>query len=566
MSSSGSGESTATSEHPPAAWAAALYYRGTPSAPKFVASTAGIVKSRWAFSHFTGFDGDIPRKRLLPIVDHPLLHQLWESSIAPAVLEVLNELDSWTSVDWVRIEVEEDVAAPANVLWIGVLADSLECLEVLQSFGVFDVEVEIRESVVVFSGGPPLLDPLPEHPIADYRHPFTHALGLPISAATSPDMLGTGAFFLREGDESNSLLLVTARHVVLGSKCDVEDPKNLEYDGNGSEVLLGDFNNSVKRLEEKIKHEEDMIQSRKLELANIPNTPRYERARANAAHLLRNAEDNWPVLRSTMLEVKTWEKPSNRIIGQVVYSPAFQYGGSASCSKPGFTQDLAVIRADPTKFPADIVNRLELGWEMTDITFRREMDAAFVYPEDRQLRVEGTIPLAEVLDPNSEGPQEDKDAGKSFKVIKNGAKTGVTIGVATKLWSFTRRYGADQKPLGTSKELPVLRCYPRSLSGFSDGGDSGSVVVDGRGRIAGMITSGSTRCLDASRDITYVTPIDVVLKGVKERFPDAVFPEPAEPMFPEPAEPKLSLWKTKALSASVTGIAVAFTAWMILYW
>ncbi|KAJ7066505.1 hypothetical protein C8F01DRAFT_981680 [Mycena amicta] len=537
MSSASSNEST--SEHPPAACAAAVYYRGTPSAPKFIASTAGIVKSRWNFPYFTGFNGEIPRKRLLPLVDHPLLYRLWESSIAPVVLDVLNKLAVWTSVDWVRIEVEEVVAAPANVLWIGAswapkrllflrLPLPCSCLEVLQSFGIFDVEVEIRESVVVFSGGPPLLEPLDHDPSADLRHPFTHALGLPISAATSPDILGTGAFFLREGDEGNSLLLVTARHVVLSSKCDVtDDANNLEYDGNAhaeSDVLLGNFKEYVKRLEEKIEEQEAAVrtEAKKLTRAGTP-TP-------NSQLQAQVAESMLAHLTSTRNEVQTWENPSNRIIGQIVYSPPLQYGGPVNCSTPGFTQDLAVIRVDPTKFPGNIANRLELGWEISSHQFCKELDAAFVYPEDCQLRVTGTIPLTEVLDPNSEEPQEDKDAGKSFKVIKNGAKTGVTIGVATKLWSFTRRYDAEQKPLGISKQLPVLRTFPHTYSiGFSDSGDSGSVVVDGRGRIAGMITSGSARCSDMSRDITYVTPIDVVLKGVKERFPD-LFPEPAEPM------------------------------------
>jgi hypothetical protein len=104
-------------------------------------------------------------------------------------------------------------------------------------------------------------------------------------------------------------------------------------------------------------------------------------------------------------------------------------------------------------------------------------------------------------------------------VIKNGSATGVTIGRANSIMSFVREYfddGSDQ----TSKEWAVLS-YDKKSGVFSAPGDSGAVVVDGQGRIGGLLTRG-TRGLTDSLDVTYVTPISFLLKSIKANgFPKA---------------------------------------------
>ena len=65
-----------------------------------------------------------------------------------------------------------------------------------------------------------------------------------------------------------------------------------------------------------------------------------------------------------------------------------------------------------------------------------------------------------------------------------------------------------------SKEVAVL---PRSSKSgpFSKPDDSGSAVIDGRGRIAGLLTGGAG-VTDVS-DCTYVTSINFLTKRMSER-------------------------------------------------
>jgi hypothetical protein len=63
----------------------------------------------------------------------------------------------WTSIDIVRIGYDGEPSAPV-ILWIGVTPASLssgdgifaahKCREILEEYGITDVDVEIRESVV----------------------------------------------------------------------------------------------------------------------------------------------------------------------------------------------------------------------------------------------------------------------------------------------------------------------------------------------------------------------------------------------------------------------------------
>ena len=67
------------------------------------------------------------------------------------------------------------------------------------------------------------------------------------------------------------------------------------------------------------------------------------------------------------------------------------------------------------------------------------------------------------------------------------------------------------------KEWPVLP-YDEKSGAFSGQGDSGAVVVGGRGRMGGLITSGSGD-MDFL-DITYATPIQYLMECISEQFPN----------------------------------------------
>ncbi len=83
----------------------------------------------------------------------------------------------------------------------------------------------------------------------------------------------------------------------------------------------------------------------------------------------------------------------------------------------------------------------------------------------------------------------DHDGEPCLLVIKNGNATGVTIGRATGIFSFARKYfnnGTHQ----TSMEWAILP-YDNKSGVFSVSGDSGSIIVDGRRRFGGLLTGGA---------------------------------------------------------------------------
>ncbi|KAH9996720.1 hypothetical protein BJV74DRAFT_795039 [Russula compacta] len=74
-------------------------------------------------------------------------------------------------------------------------------------------------------------------------------------------------------------------------------------------------------------------------------------------------------------------------------------------------------------------------------------------------------------------------------VIKNGSATGVIIGRATGIFSSVRDYFDDDSDQ-TSKEWSIIP-YDTKSGSFSAPGDSGAVIVDGQGRMGGLLTGGT---------------------------------------------------------------------------
>lgn len=101
-------------------------------------------------------------------------------------------------------------------------------------------------------------------------------------------------------------------------------------------------------------------------------------------------------------------------------------------------------------------------------------------------------------------------------VFKNGMTTGTTIGRATHLESIVRTM--DKFDIcGTSWEVPIHSC---GGDVFSDRGDSGAIIADGKGRIVGLLTGGTTSQLETA-DVSYASPFYWVFERIKAKFPKA---------------------------------------------
>ena len=130
----------------------------------------------------------------------------------------------------------------------------------------------------------------------------------------------------------------------------------------------------------------------------------------------------------------------------------------------------------------------------------------FTYPQDRLLRLSGTIPDGELRRPTTLNMNDDP----CLVVIKRSAASGLTFGHAHDIVSYARDYynGGDTKG---SKDWSI-RPAPGLPGPFSRKSDSGAVIVDGRGRIGGLLTGGSG--LTDSLDITYATPINFLMRSM----------------------------------------------------
>ena len=195
--------------------------------------------------------------------------------------------------------------------------------------------------------------------------------------------------------------------------------------------------------------------------------------------------------------MKEWTRPADRVIGHVVASPPIKL------NKGDYTEDWAVIEFDSTKVEADElakhINVIDLAsTRLSHYTFMQKMYGYHDPPANYQgldhlLRLEGTIPVNDMYS----GP---------IKVLKRGAATDLTIGRANNIESYTRSYFKDGERI--SREWAILP-YDFDSGAFSAPGDSGAAVVDGRGRIGGLVTGGC-------QDITYATPVDFLLKCMAE--------------------------------------------------
>jgi hypothetical protein len=508
------------------------YYHGLPSQPNFVASSNTEV---WAPP--TGPEAYMLVKMLRPVGEHKIV-ELWEAGLADQVIDRLTAMKvEWTSLDVVRIGTVGESSAPPIILWIGVVPESLsgenghavalDARKVLYDKGIEDIEVEIRESRVFKSVGPKLLTPIfSSNSLATVADPLTVTLGLPICADERRDAEGTGGFYVAKSGVPDKVFLVTARHVI--SPPSLEDNGTIEYKSTSQPrhkvTVLGDaaYKNLVSSIMGEIalmvmtaEHQEARREAVEEEEGDDAKT-----VRAEAERRLGAAKKAIVRLSAFYKEVVSkWANPAERILGHVVLAPPLNF----SVGPLGFIQDIAIIEVDQAKIDATNFrgNVIDLGTEINsaEFAFRMYPDARsrthFKYPTDRLLKLSDTISIDEMRHPQV----VDEDGEKCIMVLKNGGNTGRTIGRANTIFSYTRHH-FENSPGIISKEWAILP-VDRKSGPFSAPGDSGSVIVDGRGRFGGLLTGGSGAT--ETPDITYATPISIVLEclgdfGFKANF------------------------------------------------
>ncbi|KAL4077475.1 hypothetical protein J3A83DRAFT_4388852 [Scleroderma citrinum] len=495
---------------------ARYFYYGLPSQPRLVARS-----STYIWLEPTGLEAYPGEKELTPLgYDHPL-QAIWEPIVGPAMGV------QWTSLDPVRIGSAGDLSPPV-IVWIGVRPGSLSaevgvevamhCKGLLSAHSIDDIHVEIRESEVFRSAGPKMYKPArTSNPTARAREPFSTALGLPICAELTPSIEGTGGFFISDPRYPGKLYLVTARHVLFPPG---KDSNELYQYCNHSQpcknvLLFGEaaIEKHTKAIESEIGGQHLIVGQLEcwLAAADQMNEEDPEAKRKEIESQSEKARKTIKALETLFVDVsRDWKKQKNRVLGHVVLSPPIGFG----VGEEGFTEDWAVVEIDASKVDATnfVGNVIDLGTtisidELTAWMYPHPANRpSFTYPTNCLLLFYDTIPDEEMWKPSLR--TRDHDNEPCIMVVKRGYASGLTVRRLNTIRSFTRVLIQGQ-PGQMSKEVTVL---PRNTKSgpFSWPGDLGSAVIDGKGRLAGLLTGGAGNT--DMFDCTYVTSINFICK------------------------------------------------------
>ncbi|KAI1793435.1 hypothetical protein LXA43DRAFT_917078 [Ganoderma leucocontextum] len=497
-----------------------FYLYGLPSGARMIARSSADV-----WMQPPGPEAYLEPKELAVLGAHRL-NDVWEDVVGPAMdTYLLGQQVKCSVMHPLRLGIAGQPSPPA-VIMIGVNHDSLSaesglqvavhCRSILLDNQIEDVHVIVYESKYQLLAG--MYKPaITANPVAIVREPFSTTLGIPICNAKTTNIAGTGGIFFVDTTKPGKLFLLTARHVLFHP--DEEENKLYRFRENSEDpmrkvMFMGEvaFKNRCGDIEAAVGAKQIVIAQlqRRLEAADSLDEDDAILERNAVITLMAEANSAITAFQKLHTDVlKSWAEVENRVIGHVTLSPPITLNHADS----GFTEDWAVVEILPSMISKlnFIGNAIDLGSiEVDELTAwmypHNDNPHSFEYPGDRLLRFFGTVSDAEMYKPNSKTMDQDNDP--VIMVLKNGNTTNLTVGRLNTIRAFTRTYFKGE-PGEMSKEIAVL---PRtSKSGpFSDKGDSGSVVVDGKGRVCGILTGGDGAA-DVS-DCAFVTSINFIIK------------------------------------------------------
>jgi hypothetical protein len=140
--------------------------------------------------------------------------------------------------------------------------------------------------------------------------------------------------------------------------------------------------------------------------------------------------------------------------------------------------------------------------------------SSFKYPVGGLLQVKDIVKEKEIRQLTS----LDANGEECLIVIKYGRSTGVTHR-SRNLYRVSSFESTTTTASSRRRWRSLSTPYNHKDGAFYAPGDSGSIVVDGLGRIVGLLTGGSG-ATDFT-DVTYVTPYFWVEEQIKKAFPDS---------------------------------------------
>jgi hypothetical protein len=468
--------------------------------------------------------------------DHPIV-QVWESTILPALLDVINDMGiPMTHIDVIRLYRPSGVLSPTEqddeaerapvVVYVGARdeaasrksagAFSARCNDVLQSHGINGVFVEIHLSTVSLFSPPFLANGLVSS-TRRYELGFQLCMGMDIAPITKPDGRGTGGVFLRlEGRPE--LFLLTCGHVLADETTTERSPHSAPRPG-ATVMLLG--RNSYGERLDTLAREQDRHRDIALARAGFMELGQSAPSSAEVDPEKQLADQLERLLQR--LNGNAWKDEENRVIGKVL---CFSRGGrgivwhpsgsplAGTVLKPGlrlgFEDDWGLIE----------VNRkcLTPGFKANFIPIVNTLPVAPAFapvPEvfdGDSLRVSGIAPFSDFYD-------------KPTRVFKRGAATGETVGTINSIKSVRREYftkvfmfNDNGQTTEHNGHVDTLALLVFGTSGpFSKRGDSGSAVIDERGRVLAMVWGGPVNDNEVSL-LLYATPMEFIFDRMRQLY------------------------------------------------
>lgn len=214
--------------------------------------------------------------------------------------------------------------------------------------------------------------------------------------------------------------------------------------------------------------------------------------------------------------LKTLETPASRRLGHILYSPPLTPVLSSDGS-PGYLPDYAIIALDATRLGYEydgLTNAVYVGQVGSETL--RKVNQGFPAGEfqrirpndDGLLKLRGIIPIHEIMSPR---PEDRFGDGVELRVGKCSRTTGLTYGVSNGVESVVRM-DVDGRNIECLQWLIVSS----GVDYFSRAGDSGACIWDLRGRVGGILDAGSGG-LNGRHDVTYATPMAVILDHIKNK-------------------------------------------------
>lgn len=129
------------------------------------------------------------------------------------------------------------------------------------------------------------------------------------------------------------------------------------------------------------------------------------------------------------------------------------------------------------------------------------------------MRIRGVVTDEKLANPDT----LDSQGQPCLVVMKDGCGTGLTFGRSAGLESYL----CDKTGIH-SIELAIYN-YDKQSCPFSAKGDSGSLIVNGKGEMVGLLHSGKPKTGMTATYVTYATPAWRLLEWIKVVYPNADF-------------------------------------------